>query len=275
MYRKRAYRRRRGRAGRSRSIIFSKPTANTQRKQIYSLSKATSRLQRQLNNRYIYATYRCQQYNPAVKRPYSVFNLTAPATVGGTDWEHVFESNSRVALANKVYMRSIGIDVLVTLGDVPNNPVNFTYFVVSLKVNQGAKAMLEDCGEGLQFLSNGAHFTADYPAMPGFGQSGGLVMIDKSRFNIHYCKRFTLSGKKYESTGGNSLEFSSTYKRFYHKVVCGNRILTDGSNDQEVKNIPEAQVPIGSRFYALLFNDAATDGPYPTFQLSQVVTCRR
>lgn len=279
MYRKRTYGRGRRRTGGPKSIMYKKPSAQNQRKQIYSLAKTTSRIQRQLNATAFYGTYRCNHYNPAVITPYQVVNLTAPATVGGADWEDCFENNARMALAKKAYMRTMGIDCLITLGDYNGTPVTFTYFVVSLKVNKGAKAILQDAGEGLTTLTEGNHFSSQVavaPGGPGFGQSSGLVMIDKSRFNIHFCKRFTLSAKKYESGASNSTTLQGTYKRFYHKLNMQNKVLTDGTNDVQIRDIKEPDVPIGSRYYALLFNDVpAGGGTSPTWQMNQVITVRR
>lgn len=280
MYRKRAGRRYRRGRGRARAILLKKPTAGNQRKQIYSLSKGLSQVQRQLNASMFYGTYRCNHFNALVNTPYSVINLTAPDPIAGSpDWEDCFESNMRMAVAKKAYMKSMGVDCLITLGDYNSAPVTFTYFVVSLKVGKGAKAMLEDAGEDLSNLQEGNQFSSQVvagPGGPGFGQSSGLVMIDKSRFNIHFAKRFTLSAKKYESGGSNSTQFSGTYKRFYHKLNCSNKVLTDGTNDVQIRQIKEQDVPIGSRFYALLFNDCPTgSSANPTWQLNQVVTVRR
>lgn len=276
---KRTYGRRRRGGGRfRRKVLFKKPTANNQRRQIYQVSSALSRLQRQMNANTFYGTFRCNHYNPAVVTPYQVVNLTAPAPVAGQDWEDCFESNVRMALAKRAYMRSMGIDILVTLGDQSEAPVNFTYFVVSLKVGKGAKAMIDQCGEGLNALQEGDHYSAQVvlgPGQPGFGQSAGMVMLDKSRFNIHFAKRFTLSAKKYESGGTNSTQFSGTYKRFYHKLNCSNKLLTDGTTDTQIREIPENRVPLGSRYYALLFNDCPAGGPSPTWQLNQVITVKR
>lgn len=279
VYRKRTFGRnaRGGRRFRGK-VLFKKPTAQNQRKQIFQLSHGLSRLQRQMNANVFYGTYRCNHFNPALGSPYAVVNLTAPQPIAGgtSQWEDCFESNTRMALAKKAYMRSMGIDVLVTLGDENDTPVTFTYFVVSLKPGRGAKAVIEQAGEQLDNLEEGSHYSSQSGGgQPFFGQSSGLVMMDKSRFNIHYIKRFTLSAKKYESGLSNSTQFSGTYKRFYHKLRCGNKPLNDGTSDQQIRDMPEASVPLGSRYYAIMFNDATGVGGTPTWQLNQVVTVRR
>ncbi len=88
---------RRGRRGKrlTKRIMFKRPSARNQKKQIYTLAKTVARHSRAMRRAVVISRYHLH-YNTTVSANYKVVNLTAP-----TAWSSVFDNASQPQQAKK------------------------------------------------------------------------------------------------------------------------------------------------------------------------------
>lgn len=248
-----------GRRGLKKRISWKRPTAYNQKRQLFTLAKQVSVLRKVQRSRAIYGRFKNQWTGKEVSSDYITQNLTDVSS-----WTGVFENPDLIAEKNKVKLLSIGIDTLITCSS-ENSAVTYTYFIVSLKP-QVAKHLVENAGEGLGQLNPDEHYT--------FLQ--GMTMLNKKYFNIHKCRRFTLSEENYNSHGlteaTSGKNQAKTWKRFYDKISFP-RWLNDGQENW--RGMDTNAVPLGSRLYCLVFNDnSIADLENPLLQQTMIATVK-
>ncbi len=226
---------RKGRGGLKKRISWQKSSGSNQKKQIYTLAKRVSQLSKVQRSRAIYGRF-SRDWEKLVEGDYIVQNLTDVSM-----WTPIFENPEELADRQKVKLLSIGIDTMITCASEPS-PITMTYFIVSLKPGQGAKHLVESTGEGLANLEPGEHYS--------FLQ--GMAQVNKKYFQIHKCKRFTVTAEDYTNTGNAGKNQLGTFKRFYQKISFP-RWLNDGQ--EKWSGINTSSVPLGARLYCLIFND--------------------
>lgn len=250
-------------------VAKAKPTAENQKTQILSLAKKVSTLNKSMRAKRIYSQYSMHWKSNVIAAHYVVQPLIRPQI-----WDDVFNKPAIFENKNTAWIKSIGIDNYVSIYTEDDSRIDFTYFLVSVKAGQGMK-LFNDAGDDLTSLTDGVHYKRNTSDTLGYS---GQVFMNKSIFNIHYIKRFSLTNRPSPSVPasemGKSTNLASTFKRFYHKKTRINKPLTskDGVAGWRV-NLDEGDVPTNARFYLLLFNNnSAADVEFPNWAGNVIVT---
>jgi len=223
----------------------------------FSVAKTLRRHSRQLASRFTYSRY-SYQLSTNVSANYHVMNLTDCPL-----WTAIFDNAGAASHYKKHQTVSCTVDSYVR-ANTESASITYSYFLVSLKPGTGAKGLVELAGENLTGLIDGTHYTL---------MTSGQVLLNLKFFNVIQAKRFTVGQDTAFALGVTGTFQPGTYKRWYKKVKWS-KSLTD-SDHSDVTAIPGYSVPLGTRLYAILFNNnSAADLQYPSWDVNAVWTIK-
>lgn len=247
------------------SKIFRKNLAKLAKNKL-PLSQLVSKIDKKVTKMENMATVRPARCYYGISSSQDVGSLTLDynylSLTRFSDFQSIFGTDATDGQGRNATIHSFTIDNYITLQN-PNTtlpgpetaPTQFTYFIVSLK--NEATSLLGSNGL-LNTLSNNTHYY----------KNGGLVMLNKRYFNIHYYKKFVLSNN-FVSLGTSSAQTQyGIDRRFKAKVKC-NRKVTNPAGDWKAMNFSP---DVRDNYFALCFSDSSlVDGEAPKWIYNEII----
>lgn len=254
--RKRSFRRRYSRRSNSiKKAIYTKKPRDLSRA-VSALSSKINKISRKVtvkDARCYYGISGNQNVGALVSPSYNYLSLTR-----FSDFQTIFGTDGTDGQGQQAKIHSFAIDNYISLENsslTETSTIQFTYFIVSLKPE--ASSLLGSTGL-LNTLTSGTHYFTN----------GGLTMVNKRFFNIHYYKKFVLTNNSQPLNLSTAQSQYGTDIRFKAKVKV-NRFVRNPAGDWKGLNFsPE----VGDNYYALVFNDNNTsDLESPKWQYTEVI----
>jgi len=216
-----------------------------------TLASQIKSIQKQIKRKSIYLNFG-QQFDKTLSSDVDIFKLS-----NYSNWVNIFGSSSNDSEANKMIHKSFGLDMYLESSTEPNS-IQFTVFLVSLK-DQIRGAAFNNSNGNLTLANN-----TDYYAQ------NGLVLLNKSAFNIHAVKRCVLGNNGVGLGSSTAQTQYGTDRRYYMKVSC-NKTVGD-SPQGDWRNMDCSPDP-SDNYYLLIFNDnGILDAENPRVRINVVHT---
>lgn len=254
--RRRTFRRRARRASNSiKKAIYTKKPRDLSRA-VSALSSRVNRISRKVtvkDAKCYYGISGTQNLGALLSPSYNYLSLTR-----FSDFTSIFGTDGTDGQGQNAKINSFAIDNYISLENstlTETATIQFTYFIVSLKPE--ATSLLGSNGLLNTLTSNTHYYT-----------NGGLTMLNKRYFNIHYYKKFVLTNNGQPLTVSTAQSQYGSDIRFKAKIKC-NKMVRNPAGDWKAMNFsPE----VTDNYYALVFNDNNTgDLESPKWQYTEVI----
>lgn len=257
--RRRRFRYRRRRRTPSKATIYSRKSARSQAKQIYSLSRAIRRHDIKLKDRAQYVQYKVtfgsngithgftpsSEWQPVIKK------MISP----NGNWTPVFQTPTLAGndKSNKFRGRSIGAEHLFQMENptgTEGDPVTCTLFCVTLR-KEAAQQFMNDTSQGTILIPN-QHYTI---TSLGVLQGAGMIFLNKGIFKIRYCKRFIISANIDFEADQKVTNVRDGNLRIYHKLSYPN-VIKSTNGVKGYKQLNESEIEDTDQVFYYLFHNA-------------------
>lgn len=253
----------------TKKTIYRRRTSLSQARQIASLNTAVSKLTRtqlqwsQFSLGYTYVHDPTQAANPYV----DWMPLNFPT------WTPIFQSISTTGDQElKMRLPTITLSGMIrpTTQPVMKSPISGCIFIVSVK-SKVSRQFTVDTSQG-STLVQGEHYIANSLPSTFTEYRDSMWLLNKSIFNIHYCKRFNIGQAAAPSiqnpTTGDLTNPVTNIKdnvfRFYHKVKWNKTYRSDmntsGSNKGWKGLNPNSMNPQDKLYIYVFLNNGAVSG---------------
>lgn len=197
--------------------------------------------------------------------PYNYYNLSDFNSMSAFP---IFGTGGNDLEGNQIKHLSMGMHIecnLENIGGVSEEgTIQFSCFIVSLK-DEANNGVLFNANTGQLLLNPGTDYVYNLVG----GGAGGMVMLNKKKFNIHKRKYFTLSNHETALSSPSAQTQYGTNHRWYWKQRV-NKVIRNPAGDWSALH---SALDPSKNYYLLIFNDNATiDLESPQIQYNIVHT---
>lgn len=226
-----------------------KPTAQNQKKQIYTLAKKVNYLQRQQLKQWNWVDWRYQaatSFNIGT----STINFAATPLVRPANWQKYFQDSSSTYNNDVQYLTSMNFNFTLSHAN-ENQPANYWIFIVRPRFDVATR--VTDQTTYLSILSPDIDY--HHIAAPGSTEAYNGLRLNKSRYQILYARHYNL-GKTIDSAA----TVTSTNKRDYvrkgmYKFRPKKPIKLDTSGDAIFSSMIYQDVEPWKQMYLVIATD--------------------
>ena len=240
------------------SIALRRPTARNQQRQLMSLSKSVSSLQKRAERMTTRINY-TMSWDNNISANYFAQSLVQPQS-----WQSVFGESENVVESQRINITSVNIDWLLSPGR-ESAQIDYTVFLISARNNKVFQETL-----ALTAFQNNPNGQQDYTDQP-------ITFMNPKRFHVHKKWRVQTSGittKVIASTVGDvNVVNSNKAPRRWIKLPF-KRYIQNNANQESWKQVDDDDIPISCGLAIVAFNNnSALDIENPNFKGTALFSC--
>lgn len=218
--------------------LYAKPSARTNRNNLYTLSKQVSALSSKVKARAVTCTFARSIVANPMAYPGRTIALTVP-----NQFQPIFSVPGTFDDKRKWFSRKINIDMTFNVAQEAQL-CQYTIFIVSLKP-PSANTILQAAGEDLSGLTADVHYR----------MQGGKAFLNLNYFNLHYTKRLSLLAEDtLANTTITTANKSDVVQRIYCKIPF-RRLISPGVAPSAFNQMPSTSMPDNTKLYLIIFTD--------------------
>lgn len=244
------FRPRRARRARSnaRKVLFQKPTANNQKKQIYSLTKKVNYLAKANRQQWHY----CDWYKAAAAQTLSQTTESTPVIIpliAPSTWTQTWQDSGAADTTAKQHLLSMGIKWSVSHATEYESS-NVHLFIVKLRPRT-AMTTFQSTSQMTTFTSQVHYMKTSAAATGGFN----IYKLNPALFQIYYQRHFML-GSYNDSGAATSINTNrSAYQRRGSKFIKFRHPMILDASHEGIATLAYDEVNPQQQFYLIMLTD--------------------